>query len=138
MSVRQKRRKDEYNWRYIPKSKLRWLKNPRLRKIRAEFRKLLYAWFKKEQRRLIDEEKRIYGLEQEGKISRESSLRRGHYYLHKREQLNIAKSKYPISCGWCSNKEEDLVFEEDSGCYLCINCHKGAYKHKYKIIGLNK
>jgi len=138
MSLRQKNKRDQYNWRHVPKSKLRWLKNPGLRKIRAEFRNLLYAWFKKEQRRLLDEQKRIYGLEKQGKISRESGLRRRHYYLHKRQALESAKDRYPISCGWCSNKEEDLVFEEDSGCYLCVDCHKGAYKHKYKIISLDE
>lgn len=109
--------------KYRRKKRIHSLKDPKLIKMRYNFRSLLRLWYREMKENYMLEEDRLYKTFSYDQ--RKKKLRK------LREEREILESKYaaaPISCGWCSDMMRDLVFEPNRQCYFCVKCYEEAHK----------
>ena len=106
------------------KKKIRSLKNPKLRKIRCELRTLLHLAYRKK----YDEYNMKYSKIQNNKsLTYYEKNERQMVVLQEREELTLNHSRYPLGCGWCSERMDDLVFDPKRQCWFCVVCYEDAH-----------
>lgn len=107
------------------KKRVHSLIDPKLRKIRYGFRSLLRLLYKEKgedyliERSKILEDKTLSNDQQNFKLRK---IRR------KSEELASVFRTSPVSCGWCSDMMEDLVFSPNHQNWFCVTCYEDAHR----------
>ncbi len=113
-----------YRLRLRTKKKIRSLKNPKLRKIRCELRTLLHLAYRKK----YGEYSKEYSKIQNNKSLTYDKRIKERMVVHRKiEDLRLNHSRYPLGCGWCSDRMEDLVFDPKRQCWFCVVCYEDAH-----------
>lgn len=102
--------------RFFNNSKIHKLKDSRLRKVRFEFRTLIFLAYKGKKRELNLEMGAIRRDKWLDFDSKQESLRR---LLKRREELDLYFQKSPISCWFCGDRMKDLTQDSDSLFWFC-------------------
>ncbi len=109
------------------------LKNSRLRKIRYRLRTLLLSLFELKEdeiHRKIGEVRRDNSLSYDTKRERFKELQK------KEENLIMNFSQSPINCAMCGNREEDLIYQQDTHMWVCHDrkgCHQRVEQHAQEV-----
>jgi len=106
------------------------LKSPQLQKIRYELRTLLHLEFQKRFRLLTREWKMLY---EDESLTYELWSEMHKKVNMKRGQLQLMERKYPISCGICGDRMENLVWNPIQHQWLCVPCYNHAHENFPKV-----
>ncbi|MBD3214314.1 MAG: hypothetical protein GF311_17015 [Candidatus Lokiarchaeota archaeon] len=97
------------------------LKDPRLRKIRKNFRDLLLQVLSRKIMEILDKQKEIrrnpdlnYYQKQKKQIELETII----------QDLKLARYKAPLSCSTCSRIDIDLVYNPVFETWFCEECYE--------------
>lgn len=101
------------------------LKDPRLRKIRYGFRSLLLFLYKEKCKAYLIKRSKIL---EDKSLSNDQRDVRLWEIRKKREELASVHRTSPVSCGWCSNTTDDLVFSPNHQNWFCVTCYKDAHR----------
>ena len=107
------------------KKRIHSLRDPKLRKIRYNFRTLLRLWYKEEGREYLAEKAKVRKDKTLSYDQRKKKLRE---LREADEELVSRYAAASISCGWCSNKMRDLVFEPSRQSWFCVTCYEEAHR----------
>jgi len=113
----------------MPKNKskkiIQKLRNEKLRKIRYELRTLLRLEKEKRWRELHD---RYVALSNDKSLSYDEEKKEIRFILKKREKLDLNYVRYPLCCGVCGDRTENLVYNPVKCQWLCVLCYEGAHE----------
>jgi len=111
--------------KFRTQKKIHSLKDPTLRKIRYGFRSLLHLFHKEKGKDYLIERSKIREDKSLSNDQRDIKMRK---IRKKREELASAYRTSPISCGWCSNTMDDLVFSPNHQNWFCVTCYEDAHR----------
>jgi hypothetical protein len=107
------------------KKRIHSLKDPALRKIRYNFRSLLYLWYKEKGKEYLAEKAEIRDNKTLSYQQRKRLLRK---LREADEELQYTLAAAPLGCGWCSNMMDDLVLEPKRQTYYCVACYEKVHR----------
>jgi hypothetical protein len=101
------------------------LRNPKIRKIRYNFRSLLHLWYREKGKEYMVKKANV---REDKTLSYEQRQKKLRSLRERDEELQSALAAAPISCGWCSDKVDDLVFEPSRQSWFCVTCYEEAHR----------
>ena len=101
------------------------LKNEKLRKIRYELRTLLRL---EKEKRWGDLHERFVALNKDKSISYDEGKKKTRFILGKQEELDLNYIRYPLCCGICGDRMENLVFNPVMNQWRCVLCYRQAHE----------
>ncbi|MBY9002947.1 MAG: hypothetical protein KGD73_03155 [Candidatus Lokiarchaeota archaeon] len=102
----------------VEEKKVQTLSTPCLIAIRANFRKILWLWFRREFEHLED-------LSFKAIKVKDRELNKS--ILKEQGELYEVRHKTPISCVLCNDFEANLVYEPKRRTWFCIVCYNDAH-----------
>lgn len=101
------------------------LMSERLRKVRYELRTLLRLEYQKKYRNF---DERLIVVGQDKSLSYDEYREKHGLILRKKEELDSAYFRYPLCCGFCGDRTENLVYNPVKYRWRCVLCYEEAHK----------
>jgi len=113
----------------MPKSKskkvVQKLKGEKLKKVRYELRTLLRL---EKEKRWRDLQRRFVAISEDKSISYDGCREKHRLIIRRQEELDSAYGHYPLCCGVCGDRAENLVYNPVKYQWLCVFCYEGAHE----------
>lgn len=113
----------------MPKNKskkvVQKLEGEKLRKVRYGFRTLLRLEYQKRYREFHN---RFVALNNDKSISYDECVKEQDFVLRKQEKLRLNYIRYPLCCGICGDRVENLVYNPVMNQWLCVYCYEHAHE----------
>jgi len=102
------------------------LKDEKLKKIRYELRTLLRLGKEKRWREL---QRRFVALSNDKSLSYDECKKKHRFIIRKQEELDLTYARYPLCCGICGDRMENLVYNPVMYQWRCLLCYEQAHKN---------
>jgi len=113
----------------MPKNKdkkiVQKLKSDNLRKIRYELRTLLRL---EKEKRWRDLQKRFVAISKDKSLSYDECREKHRFIIRKQEKLDLAYGHFPLCCGICGDRMENLVYNPVMNQWRCVFCYESAHE----------
>ncbi|MHA1875850.1 MAG: hypothetical protein ACTSUC_05320, partial [Promethearchaeota archaeon] len=100
------------------------IQDPKLQKIRNEFRKLLLAW-KNDVIRKLEEQRRALNIDPDGKLiidMDEATLKKFHELQETVANIRAWASQSILRCRTCGQTDKDMQYNKGSREWFCSEC----------------
>ncbi|MGM0469639.1 MAG: hypothetical protein ACQERB_12630 [Promethearchaeati archaeon] len=94
------------------------LENPKLRKIRYEFRTLLNLWYHEEIKKFHKKIK-AFGLDKS--LSYDERFSKKVKLLREEENFIEVRNTFPLGCRICADRRVNLEYYPEKGCWYCAD-----------------
>ena len=113
----------------MPKTKskkvVQKLKDEKLKKIRYELRTLLRLEWQERNREL---HKRFVAIGKNKSLTYDERKRKRRVIIREQEKLDLTYGLYPLCCGICGNRMENLVYNPVKYQWRCALCYQQAHE----------
>ena len=109
----------------VKKKVVQKLKDEQLKKIRYELRTLLRL---EKEKRWSDLQKRFISLSNDKTISYDECKKKHRFIIRKQEVLDLTYGRYPLCCGICGDRMENLVYNPVMYQWRCLPCYEQAHE----------
>lgn len=101
------------------------LKDEKLRKIRYGLRTLLRLEYQEKYR---DFDKKFFALSKDKSLSFDERRKKHRFIIRKQEEIDLMYRRYPLCCGICGDRMENLVYNPVMYQWRCVHCYEAAHE----------
>ena len=109
----------------VKKKVVQKLRDEQLRKIRYELRTLLRL---EKEKRIGALHERFIKISRDKSISYDESKKKHRFIIKKQEELKLSYGRYPLCCGICGDRMENLIYNPIMYQWRCPPCYEQAHK----------
>ena len=109
----------------VKKKVVQKLKDEKLKKIRYELRTLLRL---EKEKRISNLHEKFVKIARDKSISYDESKKKCRFIIKKQEELRLSYGRYPLCCGICGDRMENLVYNPVMCEWRCFLCYEQAHR----------